>query len=135
MPAATLKEALEAQILGLNQRFKEADADLHAEVAALANVVSSIAVSIRVKLAVKNRDHAGTRYVLNMHSPHVGEVKIGLFEVPTNGYPIRAAASTDMAQAKQISSRAELSQFFLEMANNPDSALVRQAAFFARQAS
>ena len=129
---ADFQAALQATLLGVNQAFASADADLHQEVVSASKAVATITNGIAsLQLQPTRESEAGIQYALVL-SANGEDAPLFYFTVPTQGYPIYTSATPTVA-GEPLQNRQGLSDVFAQMAANPDSPLVRRLAFLLRK--
>jgi hypothetical protein len=123
---------LRAMLEGENEEYRQANADLHQEVAAASDVVAKVATGARLTLKPVEETPMGTTYMLTLEttSPNQMEYELGTFRVHSNGYPISAGASKD---GVQLDDRTAIATYLAQMAGSKDSPLVQYLAFLTRR--
>jgi hypothetical protein len=122
------EEALRNALTALHGDFERADTDLHQEVAAAARALQSITQGIvTLKLVKLDEGETGRRYKLVVSGRAV-DADIEVFHVPPRGYPITVSGVALRCKDKQA-----LAEYFSQLASNPDSKLVIQAAYIMRK--
>ncbi len=148
MPA-TFEEALKTTLVSINEDFEKADADLHKEVVVAAQSLANITQGAAT-MSLKKRYEAesGIHYDLFV-SGKEKEYSIAGFFVSSRGYPIKILSpghsgivSEDGTEVKPPSKgtvlalckdRDGLTDYFSQLASNPDSTLVTAAAYIMRK--
>jgi hypothetical protein len=133
MPA-TFEEALKATLLGINESFEKADADLHREVAAAAQSLAKITQGAATMQLTKSFETADwIRYKLYVTGMN-NEFHIAGFLVSARGYPIKITSADESGPPLAVCTvREELTNYFAQLASNPDSTLITAAAYIMRK--
>ncbi len=122
---------LKAMLQGANEEFRQANADLHQEVAAASESVSRLTGgTARLTLKTSRESPVETTYDLWLEtSPPIG-YQLGTIRVPSTGYPI--VANMNLGDIP-LADRNAITTFFADMASRKDSALVLYLAFLSRR--
>ena len=134
------EEALKATLLGMNDAFGQADADLHRAVASADQVVGRVSDgAANLRLWKHEENTGGVIYRLALVSADK-RIKIqpvlGAFLVRSQGYPVLAAPDEESLRTPegvQLKDNGQINNYLAEMAANPDSPLVQHLAFFMRR--
>ncbi len=128
---STFEEALKTSLLGVNEAFKLADADLHQEVAAASQALAQLSGGIAVLELITLFENAqGIAYNLTVKSGGSNILHVAQLLVPAKGYPV----TLQQPPGKHLKTRQEIGAFLAEMAANPDSPLIQHLAFLMRRA-
>ncbi len=132
------EEALKSSLLGVNEKFRHADADLHEEVNGASMVIEKLTDGkIRLTLSRRKEDSEGVFYVLRIEPGNKYGEEVGGIKVSSSGYPLGVAArATDVTADENylfcLKDRPAIGKYFAELASNPDSPLVKKLAFLLR---
>jgi len=135
----TLEELLQTTLKGVTEQYDKASGDLHRAVTELALAVKSItkgAASLLIRDVEIDEVVDDTVYELS-YVPHRGEPRgLGLFLIPSKGYPIRLYSHRgDLykgASVRSFQSEDEIKQFFQKMVKDQTSPLISLLAYTLR---
>lgn len=125
----TIEELLRASLQGANEKFDQANKGLHAAVVEAAKAVEAVTEGkATLRLWKQHSDMSSTRYALGVT---VGEQhrQLSEFTVTGKGYPIHGKTGSDV---QPFDSPEALSQYFKNLAADPNSPLIAFLAYIAR---
>jgi hypothetical protein len=134
----TFEEALKASVLGVEEGFRGAEADLRREVNTANEAVSRL-TNQRAVLDLRKADErpSGTYFEMRMvFSQAKSYYEVAAFFLTSRGYPLKAGRSVSLLcegeYEIEIPDAQELKKYFVTMASNPDSPLVLRIALLLR---
>lgn len=135
------EHTLQQSLSGINDKFNEANNDLRTTVLSVAKAVEKLSHnSCELQLRTDKNDTVGVTYSLiaiiptNERRPKIQ--RIDSFIVQTSGYPIVQGEyqkfNDDFEVELELKDKAELTDHFLKLLSNPESALLQAVAFAIR---